>query len=73
MIPASTQFRSSYHMAEAAEPAQPVDGVDTPQKAIFGTASLDVRKINDGIYTGRRGSYQRYDVGPSATDILLVH
>lgn len=43
-------------------------GVFHPKKPVFG--SLDARRVNDGIYTGPRGAYQRYSASPAAATVL---
>jgi hypothetical protein len=41
-------------------------GVNTPKMPIL---EADVRRINDGIFTGPRGAFQRYNVSSAASDV----
>jgi hypothetical protein len=43
-------------------------GVFPPKKPVFG--SYDVRRVNDRIFTGPRGSVMRYGASPAATDVI---
>jgi hypothetical protein len=41
-------------------------GVNTQKKPIL---EADVRRVNDRIFTGPRGSVQRYNVSSAASDV----
>jgi len=41
-------------------------GVNT----LFSPVASGVRKVNDGIFTGPRGAFQRYNVSSAASDVV---
>ena len=42
-------------------------GVNTQKKPVL---NAGVRKVNDGMFTGRVGTFQRYNVSSAASDVL---
>lgn len=46
-----------------------LSGVFTQKRPVF---KADVRRVNDGIYTGRTGTYQRYNVSIAASDVARI-
>ncbi|CAB4129756.1 hypothetical protein UFOVP115_110 [uncultured Caudovirales phage] len=44
-------------------------GVFTQNNAVLGLSVMDQRKINDGIFSGPKGAYGRYDVSGNATNV----
>jgi len=47
-------------------------GVFTNNNAVLGLDVMEQRKINDGIFTGPKGAYGRYDVSDGATNVAQV-
>jgi hypothetical protein len=44
-------------------------GVFTQNNAVLGLNVMDARRINDGIFSGPKGAYQRYSVSGNATNV----
>jgi hypothetical protein len=44
-------------------------GVFTQNNAVLGLNVMDARRINDGIFTGPKGAYQRYSTSKAASDV----
>jgi hypothetical protein len=47
-------------------------GVFTQNNAVLGLNVMDARRINDGIFTGPKGAYQRYNVSGQATNVAQI-
>jgi len=47
-------------------------GVFTQNNAVLGLNVMDARRVNDGIFTGPKGAYGRYDVSSNATNVAQV-
>lgn len=47
-------------------------GVFTQNNAVLGLNVMDARRINDGVFSGPKGAYQRYDVSSNATNVAQV-
>ena len=47
-------------------------GVFTQNNAVLGLDVMGARRINDGIFTGPRGAYQRYTTSVGATNVAQV-
>jgi hypothetical protein len=45
-------------------------GMQAGVNTLFSPIASGVRKINDGIFTGQRGAYQRYNVSSAASDVV---
>jgi len=44
-------------------------GVFTQNNAVLGLNVMGAIRLNDGIFTGPKGAYQRYTVSGQATDV----
>jgi len=44
-------------------------GVFTQNNAVLGLDVMEQRRINDGIFSGPKGAYGRYDVSSNATNV----
>jgi hypothetical protein len=66
MIPVHTQFDPAVW---AGSPAA-ARGVLTQNGASSSLNIFGVQRVNDGIYTGRAGAYQRYSASPQAAQVV---
>lgn len=44
-------------------------GVFTQNNAVLGLDVMGAVRLNDGLFTGPKGAYQRYSVSSNATDV----
>ena len=47
-------------------------GVFTKNNAVLGLNVMGQRRINDGIFTGPKGAYGRYNVSGAATNVAQI-
>lgn len=66
MIPDRNQFDP----AVVAGSPSAAPGVFTQKKAVLSEDNQDVRRVNDRIFTGPRGSVQRYGASPQAAQVV---
>ena len=45
-------------------------GMQAGVNTLFSPIASGLRKVNDGIFTGPRGAYQRYNVSSAASDVV---
>lgn len=60
-----------FHKGRAPELNQ-VLGVFTQNNAVLGLNVMGARRINDGIFSGPKGAYQRYTVSDNATNVAQI-
>ena len=56
----------------AAPDINDVLGVFTQNNAVLGLDVMGQRRINDGIFTGPKGAYGRYNVSGAATNVAQI-
>lgn len=47
-------------------------GVFTKNNAVLGLNVMEQRRINDGIFTGPKGAFGRYNVSGNATNVAQI-
>jgi len=65
MNPKNGQFNAAPEVSQ-------VLGVMANQNAVLGLNVMDSRRINDGIFSGPKGAYQRYSASGQATNVAQI-
>ena len=63
-------MRGQFDPAVTAGASYNAKGVFTENLAVVSNSALDVRRVNDRIFTGPRGAVQRYSASPQAAQVV---
>lgn len=68
---ANSSLTQEFHYGRAPELSD-VLGVFTKNNAVLGLDVMGQRRVNDGIFTGPKGAYGRYNVSNNAINVAQI-